>query len=200
MPIRNQRYVYPYPYFANNHYPTEVRTASNAFTRPYWEDGVVRYRMPKSCRWLREIGNHGSYLVYFLFNRIDLLMARIHSPESPTDRAISREPGSPAVRVTAELLGRMKQRCGDIPLFAFCMAADADTAAPIEAFLANQGLTVIPGMAALLAEHDGANQAMRVQNDSHLNEDGEALLGQALAAWLAAHAELWRNNREVRTP
>jgi lysophospholipase L1-like esterase len=186
--------------FANNHYPTEIRTVSNVFTRPYWEDGAIRYRMPKACRWLREIGNHGSYLVYFLFSRVDLVVARVRGPGSPSDRAIFSEPESPAVRVTAELLGKLKQRCGDIPLFAFCIAGDAETAALIESFLTVQGLTVIPGITGLLAEHDGADRALRVRNDAHLNEDGEAVLGQALAAWLGTHAKPWRTDREARGP
>jgi len=178
--------------FANNHYPTDCRTVSNVFTRPYWEDGVVRYRMPKSCRWLREIGNHGSYLVYFLFSRVDILIARYRGPHCPSDRALFTEPHSPAVQVTAELLSRMRARCGNTPLYTFCITGDAETEALIEPFLAEQGLIVIPGISALLCQRDEGRQALRLRQDAHLNETGEAVLGQALAAWLGTHDSAWR--------
>lgn len=185
--------------FANNHYPTDCRTVTNVFTRPYWEEGTLRYRMPKACRWLREIGNHGSYLVYFLFSRIDILLARYRGPHCPSDRDLFTEPDSPAVRVTGELLRRLRARCGDIPVFTFCITGDADTEALIEPFLAEQGLTVIPGITALLCERDEGRQALRLQRDAHLNETGEAVLGHALAAWLGQHAELWRHD-PTRSP
>jgi hypothetical protein len=173
--------------FINNDHALEVASTlnNNGWVRPYWEEGVIVPRSPKPISGqLREWIQHHSRFLYFVISRTDRVWAR--TATDTVERAIEREgakhPGfAQAMRVTDELIGRLRARVGAMPIYAFNCDADEPYTTAWENIAKRHGIIFWRDVAASIDQAAQAGEDVLAASDTHWNERGHAIIGRSLA-------------------
>jgi lysophospholipase L1-like esterase len=179
--------------FMNNDWELESQSwfANNGLLRPYWENGVIRYRLPKlDLGGVRALAEEHSRLGYWLFSRLDALQRGLAGNEP---RSIEHEieaqglahPGfARAVATTDQLMKLVRRRVPGIPIVAF----NCDDAQPYRdafgAISARHQIAFVAEVSTSVQESE-AGGAVRVM-DGHWNEQGHRIVAEQLEAYLAA--------------
>ena len=173
--------------FVNNSYELEKRsrTNNNGMTRPYLgEDGSVTYRLPRALAPLREFSNRYLRSVYFLFTRFDRLAAR-SGPAIESDIAkggASHPLYANAVRTTGALLERFRARVGPgRRFFVFSVDETPPFDAEFRRLAAENGISVVPGVAAAVRAAEEAGVQTRAEDGAHWNDAGHRIAADVLS-------------------
>jgi hypothetical protein len=175
-----------------NNSPKMERASSinnNGLVRPYLIDGEVRFILPtRDSEGLRRFALRYCRIGYMILNRIDRLRAATQQTVE-TETAAGKPAHSmflKALRTTDDIMGRVRARAGSIPIVAF-MVGDSSR---IEYFEGLSEISCRHGIilckqareAVLTAEKKGI--VVRAADQSHWNEAGHEIAGQALAKCL----------------
>lgn len=171
--------------FINNDHALEMASSlnNNGWIRPYWENGrpVLRSPKPSGVQAREWIQRHSRFL-YFIVSRVDRLRARgpFESIEFQIDRARFAHPGfARSVQTTDELMGIVRRRIGNVPLYAFNCDRDEPYSTAFEQISSHHQIQFwkdVPD-AVRNAEANGLDVSA---SDAHWNELGHALIAKSL--------------------
>jgi lysophospholipase L1-like esterase len=172
--------------FINNDHALEVESVinNNGWIRPYFEDGQVVLRSPKPAGLqAREWVQHHSRFLYFVMTRLDRL--RVRSAHETVEFAIEREGFNHpefvrSVTVTDTLMGRVRARVGQTPMYAFNCTTDEPYTTAFETIARHYNIHFWRTVAA--AVHDAVNKGEDVfaSDGDHWNEYGHSLIAAVL--------------------
>jgi hypothetical protein len=190
--------------FINNHFRLELRSRynNNGLLRPYREhNGEIAYRVPKRPMALRKIAARHSRFLYFLFSRVDRIMANTEG--GSVEDVIARVGESDAdyaeaVETTGRLLEEIGRAIGaDTPLFAFCVDLAEPSYADLRRLSRQAGFVFIDGVPQIIIEAERAGECTRAADGGHWNERGHRLAASVLGDGLRQH---WRVSRSPMDP
>lgn len=179
----------------NNSLELERRSLSNnnLTVRPYADpDGRTFYALPARAgvlgamdripQWMLE-----SRLVRLLRGAAVKAHLRLFSATT-VETAIAEKPSMPAYRealaTTAALLARIKSAIGSRAAFAFVCDDRPPFSDDLRDRLRDAGFKVIPGIGEALTKARAAGREVRAADGAHWNQEGNAVVGGAVAAYL----------------
>jgi hypothetical protein len=160
------------------------RINNNGAVRPYLIDGRVEYVMPRAWpllrRWMSEWR-----LGEFLLSRVDRLMARLPTVEQRIAAEGMEHAGfRRSMAITSELLGRVKERAGRIPVILFCADGREPFFTATKRIAAERGIAFVGEVAEGLRAAEARHVEVRSADGEHWNEEGHRIAGEALSEYL----------------
>lgn len=158
---------------------------NNGLRRPYWQDGKVVYYLPKIGGSVRTFAHDHSRLLSFVFYQWDRILAS--SPLPTVEADIAKLGGAhpefaASVRVTDELMAKVKRRVGTVPLAAFSVDDVEPYTYAFNEICRRNNITRLEGVGTAVAEHKRNGFVVNVADSQHWNEVGHRVAGETLAA------------------
>lgn len=177
--------------FVNNDVELEAASTrnNNGLMRPYWIGGKVEYLTPKGrIERTTRSALSWSQLAGFLFNRLDKLKAT--NPDDSIETVLVKEGMqhfgySRSLRTTDELLGKVRQRSGSIPVVGLYvnglrLAEDAPAEFAFRSLCLKHGFTFV-ATSSVLEQAEQKGEVVRHADGAHWNEIGHAHMADLLA-------------------
>ena len=173
--------------FINNDNELErlSRLNNNGWVRPYWRNGTIQLLSPKeSSIQVRDWINHHSRFLYFIVTRLDRLRAisTRDTVEVDIEAEGLRHPGfARSVRITDELMGRVRARVGTRPIMAFNCAQAEPYNQAFRDISTHHGITYWEDVAPVVQAAADRGEDVYAADGGHWNERGHELAARALA-------------------
>jgi hypothetical protein len=183
--------------FINNSLALETQSTinNNGMRRPYLVEGTIDHIFPKpSTRLLREFAIRHSRVLYLATTRVDLLLARYSSTAS-VERDIERRglemtEFTDAVRVTDEIMGRVRELIGDVPMIAFSSQSGHSSQRAFADISARHRIDFLAGVPDALKTAEEQGHVITTADRAHWSEAGHQIVADALVAALTARCLL----------
>ncbi|MBP8979848.1 MAG: SGNH/GDSL hydrolase family protein [Syntrophobacterales bacterium] len=177
--------------FINNSFELENASFINnqRQRRPYLkENGEIFYATPGTVPALRTALTRYSRVFSFLFHRLDLAQARWRGYKS-VEVEIEQKNGAvreyrTSLRTTALIFRKIKERCGNVPVYAFVVDPTPPFYEDFRKLCAEAGFVFIDGVAESIKKEAKKGAVVFVRDEGHWSPLGHAIGGEALAAAL----------------
>jgi hypothetical protein len=162
---------------------------NNRTIRPYWRNRTVEYILPGTFRDTRNFALKYSRLMYWAISRLDKASA-YYSDQSVERQIARRGPKHPgfqqAVRVTDELMGKVRARAGGVPIVAFIVQTGeapffSDALTDVSA---HYGILVVDNVESALQSAEAEGLTTRTADRAHWNETGHRIAGEVITNYL----------------
>lgn len=166
--------------FANN----------NQMTRPYYENGQIKWLFPRQyLGWMDKV-IQSSYLLRLLNIRMNILKAEnVGSIED--DFSADHPLFKKAINTTSEIMGLVKKRVGHVPVFAFSIGSWKKI---FQDICARNSIHYIDGIETAINQARNSNVTVDgAPYDTHWNHNGHSIAGQVILSYLE------KNNKIVKT-
>jgi hypothetical protein len=180
--------------FVNNspELETKSRINNNGMVRPYWVDGHIEYILPKKYgKRIRKLALEYSRFLYFIISRLDRIMASYSGRTVETDIKEQgwRHPGFlHSVKVTDELMGKIKKRVGQVPIVAFVVGIGDPYGQEYEdAFKqisSRYNIALLNNVEPSVIAAEKGGVIVKADDGAHWNEAGHRIAGEAIAGSL----------------
>ncbi len=175
----------------NNSYELELGSArnNNGLLRPYWEYGNIVYRLPRSFPRLRLFANEHSEFLYFLFSRLDRILAsadRTGFEHHVAREGLAFQPFAESVEVTSQLLSMIRDAVpGHVPVFAFNVGESDNELEALRSSSEKAGLVFIGGVPEAIQRAEKRGICLRAADGGHWNPSGHREVSEVLIRFLA---------------
>jgi hypothetical protein len=171
----------------------ELETAStsnnNGMLRPYWIDNHVQYILPtKDSAVVRQFALRYCRICYLIVSRMDRLRAT--TQESVESQTAVGKPAHPlfldAVRITDQVMAKVRQRAGNVPIFAFIVGDSAkdEYFKGLEDVSLRHDIRILPDVNAAVENAEKEGTVVRGADNSHWNPTGHRIASQAIVSGL----------------
>ena len=175
----------------NNSWELERRSYQQnmAMTRPYLENGRVVYRYPRRLASLRSLLIDHSRVFHLIFIRLETLLLHLakrgwlHTIEQDIADPGRRPPAfRTAAAVTDQLVRRIRERAGAIPVVAFAADEVEPYSTELRRIFEANGVPLINEVPPAERREAAAGRSPYLADGTHWNEHGHRVAAAALAA------------------
>jgi hypothetical protein len=177
--------------FINNSLALEIQSTinNNGMRRPYLVNGTIQHLFPKpSTRLLREFASRHSRLLYLVTTRVDVLVARYSGTRSVErdieTRGLEMAEFADAVRITDDIMGRVRKVVGDIPMIAFSSQAGSSSLQAFQGISTRHRIAFVAGVPDALKAAEERGQVITTADRAHWNDTGHRIVADLLVSAL----------------
>lgn len=160
---------------------------NNGMTRPYLVNDRVEYIFPKRLAFVREFALHYSRLLYWVLSRYDNLRALSDAPDVEA-QMVANGPNDADFQRTGKVLdvimSRVRTRAGNTPIVSFTCSSVPMFDELFRQVSEKNGIRFTVESALQLDRAAAQGTVVRVSDGGHYNENGNRVVGQALADFI----------------
>jgi len=184
--------------FINNQWELESRSYfnNNQMVRPYWINGRIQYKFPRSFGGTRVFLSTYSRLGYRFFDSLELMTYSLavwgilQSVESVIgEKGLDVAAFQKSVQVTDLLIKKIQDRVGDTPFIAFPTDTYEPYSSQFKRLFQENNIAFVAHIPESISREEAASGPMRLKDGAHWNEKAHALAGQILLKFL--HSTVW---------
>lgn len=177
--------------FINNHFGLERASTfnNNGLKRPYWVDGEIIHKLPKSFPLVRHFANKHSRFLYFILHRIDRLRSHVATDSIEYTIYYSNEEVPMYVdsqSVTNELLGKISRIASDQGVKMYLFTVDKQEPYYTDLLRIvdeHDDIIFIAGVPEAIETAESEGTTVRASDRAHWNNKGHEITGSALSTF-----------------
>ena len=184
--------------FINNDYLLTAASrynSNNGMRRPFWIDGRIVPDLPKDLfEQTRDFADRYSRFLYFIMNRLDHLHARVATSSVEIDigkEADAHAGFQHAVRITDELMEKVRARVGAVPILAISCDTEEPYTRELKKISERHDIIFLDEAAQAVQRALQRGEDVLHADKGHWNEHGHRIVGEVLLGHLQNNSFLF---------
>lgn len=172
----------------NNSWELEQRSFfhNNGLLRPYFRDGEINYIFPEKAGQLKAVFSWSRFAM-FVKEKVDIALAKLANrkkwetaEKEIATEGISYKPFREAVDTTGQLVRKIKERIGDVPMIAFVVDDEQPYFDQIKKIFSEKQVEFVDSIPEAIRQK-GITTPCFNEDQKHWNGQGHALAGEILS-------------------